>query len=178
VSWSVSNNILACKTIYEGIVTYSGFFYSRWNLIALQKSTHYSLTQSATLRTHVDVRPARSRNAHSYRNLTHDLLWQSSNTRSHSCSQKASKHTSGQSTIHRRAIGPLSHHNGTSAYSPSLTCHLPAPTNECLHRPPYKLTCSSRPTYKHGCVRPISRPDCSIRISSKTIVTCVLLLRA
>jgi hypothetical protein len=25
-----------------------------------------------------------------------DLLWQSSNTRSHSCSQKASKHTSGQ----------------------------------------------------------------------------------
>jgi hypothetical protein len=47
-------------------------------------------------------------------------------------------------TIHRRAIGPLAHHNGTSAYSPSLTCHLPAPTIECLHRPRYKLTCSSR----------------------------------
>jgi hypothetical protein len=47
-------------------------------------------------------------------------------------------------TIHHRAIGPLSHHNGTSAYSPSLTCHLPAPTIECLHRPPYKLTWSSR----------------------------------
>jgi hypothetical protein len=46
-------------------------------------------------------------------------------------------------TIHRRAIGTLAHHNGTSAYSPSLTCHLPAPTIECLHRPPYKLTCSS-----------------------------------
>jgi hypothetical protein len=28
-----------------------------------------------------------------------DLLWQSSNTRSHSCSQKASKHTSGQSIV-------------------------------------------------------------------------------
>jgi hypothetical protein len=28
-----------------------------------------------------------------------DLLWQSSNTRSHSCSQKAFKHTSGQSII-------------------------------------------------------------------------------
>jgi hypothetical protein len=46
-------------------------------------------------------------------------------------------------TIHRRAIGPLAHHNSTSAYSPSLTCHLPAPTIECLRRPRYKLTCSS-----------------------------------
>jgi hypothetical protein len=46
-------------------------------------------------------------------------------------------------SIHRRAIGPLAHHNGTSAYSPSLICHLPAPTIECLHRPWYKLTCSS-----------------------------------
>jgi hypothetical protein len=47
-------------------------------------------------------------------------------------------------TIHRRAIGPLAHHNGTSAYT-SSTCHLPAPTIECLHRPQYKLTCF-RPT--------------------------------
>jgi hypothetical protein len=69
-----------------------------------------------------------------------DLLWQSSNTHSHSCSQKASKHTR---SIHRLAIGALAHHNGTSACSPSLTCHLPAPTIDCLHRPPYKLTCSS-----------------------------------
>jgi hypothetical protein len=36
-------------------------------------------------------------------------------------------------TIHHRAIGPLAHHNSTSAYSPSLTCHLPAPTIGCLH---------------------------------------------
>jgi hypothetical protein len=36
-------------------------------------------------------------------------------------------------TIHRRAIGSLAHHNGTSAYSPSLTCHLPDPTIGCLH---------------------------------------------
>jgi hypothetical protein len=63
-------------------------------------------------------------------------------------------------TIHHRAIGPLAHHNGTSAYSPSLTCHLPAPTIGCLHRPPYKLTCSSRPTYKHVCGRTILRPLC------------------
>jgi hypothetical protein len=51
-----------------------------------------------------------------------DLLWQSSNTHSHSCSHKASKHTR---SICRRAIGPLAHHNGTSAYSPSLTCTSP-----------------------------------------------------
>jgi hypothetical protein len=63
-----------------------------------------------------------------------DLLWQSSNTHSHSCSQKASKHTR---SIRRWAIGPLAHHNGTSAHSPSLCA---APTIECLHR---KLTCSS-----------------------------------
>jgi hypothetical protein len=47
-------------------------------------------------------------------------------------------------TIHRRAIGPLALRNGTSAYA-SLTCHLPAPTIEYLHRPPYKFTCF-RPT--------------------------------
>jgi hypothetical protein len=46
-------------------------------------------------------------------------------------------------TIHRRAIDPLALHNDTSAYT-SLTRHLPAPTIECLHRPRYKLTCSSR----------------------------------
>jgi hypothetical protein len=69
------------------------------------------------------------------------LLWQSSNTHSHSCSQKASKHTR---SIRCWAIGPPAHLNGTSAHSLSLTCHLPALTIECLHRPPYKLTCSSR----------------------------------
>jgi hypothetical protein len=81
-----------------------------------------------------------------------DILWESSITRSYSCSQKASKHTR---SIRRRAIGPLAHRNGISAHSPSLACYLPAPTIECLHRPPYKLTCSSRPTYKHVCGRTI-----------------------
>jgi hypothetical protein len=69
-----------------------------------------------------------------------DLLWRSSNTHSHSCSQKASKHTR---SIRRRAIVSIAHHNGASAHSPSLACHLPAPTIECLHRPPYRLTCFS-----------------------------------
>jgi hypothetical protein len=59
-----------------------------------------------------------------------DLLWQSSNIHSHSCSHKASKHTR---SIRRRAIGPLAHHNGTSAHSPSLACHLPAPTTSTVH---------------------------------------------
>jgi hypothetical protein len=43
-------------------------------------------------------------------------------------------------TVHRRAIGPLAHHNGNYAYSPSLTCTSP----DGLHRPRYKVTCFSR----------------------------------
>jgi hypothetical protein len=99
-------------------------------------------------------------------------------------------------TIHRRAIGPLAHHNGTSANCPSLTCHLPAPTIECLHRPPYKLTSSSHcfpiRTYSfnpeesialhtstsvlerllnHVFPRATPNTHCYIRRSSKTIVT-------
>jgi hypothetical protein len=50
-------------------VSVSGFSIHDGTLLHSKKSTHYSLTQSATLRTHVDVRPARSRNAHSYRIL-------------------------------------------------------------------------------------------------------------
>jgi hypothetical protein len=66
-----------------------------------------------------------------------DLLWQSSNTNSHSCSQKVSKHTSGQSII------GLSVHLRTATapwrINPSLT-----PTIDCLHHPRYKLACFSR----------------------------------
>jgi hypothetical protein len=69
-----------------------------------------------------------------------DLLWRSSNTHSHSCSQEASKHTR---SIRRRAIGSLAHYNGTSVHSPSLAYPLPAPMIECLQRPPYRLTCFS-----------------------------------
>jgi hypothetical protein len=67
----------------------------------------------------------------------HDLLWQSLPFLQ---SESFQTHVG---TNHCRAIGPLAHHNGTSVHSPSLTCHLPAPTIECLHRPPYKLRCSS-----------------------------------
>jgi hypothetical protein len=35
--------------------------------------------------------------------------------------------------IHRRVSSPLVHQNSTSAYSPSLNCHLLAPTIDCLY---------------------------------------------
>jgi hypothetical protein len=44
--------------------------------------------------------------------------------------QQLSRHVR---TIHRSVIGQLVHQNSTSAYSPPLTCHLPAPTIDCLH---------------------------------------------
>jgi hypothetical protein len=110
-----------------------GLFYSRWNFIALQKSIHYSYTQSETLGTHIHVRPVWYQNTHSYRILPagplvaifqHSLQFlQSESFQTHVW------------TIHRRAIGPLAYHNGASAYT-SLTRHLPAPTIGCLHRPP------------------------------------------
>jgi hypothetical protein len=124
----------------EHIVTYSGSS-SRWNFIALQKSIHYSQTQPATPRSHVHVRPARSRNTHSYRILPTGPLVA---IFQHSLPSVQSESFQTHGTIHHRAIDPLALHNGTSAYT-SLTRHLPAPTIECLHRPPYKLTCF-RPT--------------------------------
>jgi hypothetical protein len=57
-----------------------------------------------------------------------DLLWESSNTHSNSCSQKASKHKSGQSIVGLSALCTPQSHLGTS-----LTCHLPAPTIGYLH---------------------------------------------
>jgi hypothetical protein len=69
-----------------------------------------------------------------------DLLWESSITHSHSCSQKTSKHIR---SIRRWAIGPLAHHNGTSAHSPSLTCPLVAPTIVCLHSNDSQTTLTS-----------------------------------
>jgi hypothetical protein len=110
-----------------------GVLYSRWNFIALQKSIHYSLTQLATLRTHVDVRPARSRNAHSYRILpTGPLVAIFQLSLPFLQSESFQTHVG---TIHHQTIGPLALHNGTSAYT-SLTCHFPDPTIGCLHRPP------------------------------------------
>jgi hypothetical protein len=113
------------------IVTYSWVLFSRWK---------------------------RSRNTHSYRIpptgplvaiFQHSFQFlQSENFQTH------------VGTIHHRAIGSLAHHNSISAYSPSLTCHLPAPTIECLHRLPYRLTCFSH-----------RFPDTTARLSSNNSQT-------
>jgi hypothetical protein len=114
-----------------------GVLYSRWNFISHQKVNTLQLN-TETLRTHLHVQPVRSRNTHSYRiHPTGPLVAIFQHSLPFLQSESFQTHVG---TIHRRTIGPLAHHNGTSAYSPSLACHLPAPTIECLHRPPYKLT--------------------------------------
>jgi hypothetical protein len=135
------------------IATYSGFSIHDGTLLH-SKSQYTTVKHSQKLLEHTYAS-----DPHGLGTLTpieffqQDLLWQSSNTRSNSCSQKASKHTR---SIRRRAIGPLAHHNGTSAHSPSLACHLPAPTIEYLHRPPYRLTCFSH------CFPDTTAPDRSL----------------
>jgi hypothetical protein len=108
-----------------------------------------------------------------------DLLWQSSNTHSHSCSQKASKTHVG--TIHRRAIGPPAHHNSTSAHSPSLACPSPddrmsspstaqnhAPLSQCLDTNPILQPKGVHsPTHKHDSTRAISKHVLT-RVNSNT----------
>jgi hypothetical protein len=128
--------ILSNKRYKLYIVTYSGFSIHDGTLLH-SKSQYTTVKHSRKLLEHTytsDLYGTRTL-------FQQDLLWQSSDTHSNSGSQKASKHTR---SIRRRAIGSLAHHNGTSASSPPLACHLPDPTIECLHRPPYKLMCSSR----------------------------------
>jgi hypothetical protein len=72
-------------------------------------------------------------------------------------------------TIHRRAIGPLTHHSGTLAYT-SLTRHLPAPTIECLHRPRYKLACFSHAISRYELSLPTkSSPQPNTHVYTRTI---------
>jgi hypothetical protein len=172
----MKNSSLSLLLISVNIITYSGFSIHDGTLLH-PKSQYTTVKHSRKLseHTHVHVRPARSRNTHAYRILpTGPLVAISQHSLPFLQSEGFQTHVG---TIHRRAIGPLSD-RVTSAYSPSLTCHLPAPTIECLHRPPFQLTCSSRPTYTHVCGRPISRPDCSLSGIPNTIVACVLLLRS
>jgi hypothetical protein len=144
-------------------------FVSLWNIYVVTYSV-FSIYDGTLLHSksqYTTVKHSRQLLEHTYASDPHglgtltpieffqqDLLWQSSNTHSNSCSQKASKHTS---SIRRRAIGSLAHHNGTSAHSPSLACHLPALTIECLHRPPYRLTCFSH------CFPDTTAPDRSLK---------------
>jgi hypothetical protein len=78
---------------------YSGF-YSRWNFTAIEKGQHTTVKLSQKLFEHTYTS-----NLYGLGTLTpieffqQDLLWQSFNTHSHSCSQKVSKHTSRQSIV-------------------------------------------------------------------------------
>jgi hypothetical protein len=127
----------AASTTAKHPVTYSGFSIHDGTLLHSKSQYTTVKTQPATLRTHVHVRPVWSRNTHSYRILpTGPLVAIFQHSLSFLQSESFQTHVG---TIHRRAIGPLAHH-GTSAYSPSLTCHLPAPT------------------HKHVCPRTILKP--------------------
>jgi hypothetical protein len=81
------------------IVAYSGCSISRWNFIAL-KVQYTTVNYSQQLSEHTYTS-----DLYGLGTLTpielfqQDLLWQSSNTHSHSCSHKVSKYTSGQSIV-------------------------------------------------------------------------------
>jgi hypothetical protein len=81
------------------IVTYSGFYIHDGTLLH-SKSQYTTVKDSRKLLEHTYTS-----DPHGLGTLTpteffqQDLLWQSSNTHSHSCSKKASKHTSRQSVV-------------------------------------------------------------------------------
>jgi hypothetical protein len=84
---------------WHQFATYSGFSIHDGTLLH-SKSQYTTFKHSQKLLEHTYAS-----DPHSIGTLTpieffqQDLLWQSSNTHSHSCSQKASKHTSGQSIV-------------------------------------------------------------------------------
>jgi hypothetical protein len=100
---------LLCDFIYTNLYTilnYTilycnvfGVLYSRWNFITLQ-SQYTTVKHSRQLFEHTYTS-----DLHGLGTLTpieffqQDLLWKPSNTHSNSCSQKAFKHTSGQSIV-------------------------------------------------------------------------------
>jgi hypothetical protein len=83
----------------SSIVTYSGF-YTHDGTLLHSKSQYTTVKHSRKVFEHTYTS-----DPHGLGTLIHveffqqDLLWQSSNTHSHSCSQKASKYTSGQSIV-------------------------------------------------------------------------------
>jgi hypothetical protein len=88
-------------------------------LYCTPKSQHTTVKHSRQLSEHVHAQPVRNRNTHSYRILpTGPLVAVFQHELTFLQSESLQTHVG---TIHRRAIGPLAHHNSTSAYSPSLT---------------------------------------------------------
>jgi hypothetical protein len=116
------------KSIYT--VTYSGFSIHDGTLLH-SKSQYTTVKHSRQISEHTYTsNPPGLGTPTPIEFFQQDLLWQSSITRSHSCSQKASKHTSGQSIV------GLSVHLHTTTTPRRIVHHLPAPapTIECLHR--------------------------------------------
>jgi hypothetical protein len=98
------------------IVTYSGFSIHDGTLLH-SKSQYTTVKHSRQLLEHTYTsNPPGLRTPTPIEFFQQDLLWQSSNTRSHSCSQKGSKHTSGQSIVglsvhlHTTALRRIVHH--------------------------------------------------------------------
>jgi hypothetical protein len=81
------------------IVTYSGFSIHDGTLLH-SKSQYTTVKHSRQLLEHTYTSDPHGPGALiPIEFFQQDLLWQSSDTHSHSCSQKASKHTSGQSIV-------------------------------------------------------------------------------
>jgi hypothetical protein len=88
-----------CEAVLLYIVTYSGSIFTM-ELYCTPKSQYTTVKHSQQLFEHTYTSdPHGLATLTSIEFLQQDLLWQSSNSHSHSCSQKASKHTSGQSIV-------------------------------------------------------------------------------
>jgi hypothetical protein len=89
---------LTCNAVFC-IVTYSGFSIHDGTLLH-SKSQYTTVKHSRQLLEHTYTSdPHGTGTLIPIEFFQQDLLWQSPNTHSHSCSQKTSKHTSGQSIV-------------------------------------------------------------------------------
>jgi hypothetical protein len=93
------------------------YYRSKLNTLQLNALSHCANTRASALSDVPHKTPTGTSRAISQRELT---FLQSESLQTH------------VTTIHRRVSRPLGHQNSTSAYSPSLTCHLLA-TIDCLH---------------------------------------------
>jgi hypothetical protein len=95
--FSPSSFVFLCN--YHYTVTYSGVLFMM-ELYCTPKSQHTTVKHSQKLFEHTYTSDLYGLGTHTpIEFFQQDLLWQSSNTHSHSCSQKASKHTSVQSIV-------------------------------------------------------------------------------
>jgi hypothetical protein len=114
--------VLFCSVHGHHTVTYSGVLFTM-ELYCSSKSQHTTVKHSQKLFRHMYTSNPYGLGTHSYRILpTGPLVAIFQHSLPFLQSESFQTRVG---TIHRRAIGPLAHHNGTSAYSPSLTCTRP-----------------------------------------------------